>query len=336
MENPPRGAVESGIVPNSLAPRAARPPCPGCQSKYNRTVGEFELIDRFFTRGPRRDDVRLGIGDDAALVDPGGAGSVVFALASASAENAGETETDATALAHDLVCTAFNRLAARGVAPAWSTLALSLPEPREDWIQNFSNALFATASPCGAVLIGGDTTRGPLTATLVAHGATREPTEDRPPAPKAGNAVYMTGALGRQWTVSAGTAPAEKPVSRQSVLPRVDAGIAAWDHVSAAAAIDASLAATLNDLLEPFGLGAEVEGPALPVAEGCADIVRRRGGVKLLAETAADPELCFIVAPERAPAFCRAMETTETPYTRIGAVAAAPGIRIRDVPEAGV
>lgn len=289
-------------------------------------MGEFELIEKYFTRGPARDDVLLGIGDDAALVDAGTADSVACVLASVSIENAGAREPDAGLLAHDLVCAAFNRLASRGIAPAWFTLALCLPKAQAHWLEAFSRALFAAASPCGAALIGGDTTRGPLAATLVAHGTLPVSMGAKPPA--AGSAVYMTGEIGRRWPATGRPAGANESLPRRSILPRVDAGTTAFAHVSAAADIRPSLAATLNGMLEPFELGAELEASALPVAEASAKLARGRDGARLLAETAADFELCFVVAPDREPAFRRAMETLPTPCTRIGVVSKQPGVRI--------
>jgi thiamine-monophosphate kinase len=295
-------------------------------------VGEFELIEKFFAQESGRDDVLLGIGDDAALIDAGTSRSVACALASVNGGGAGAPQSDAGVLAHELVCTAFNHLASRGVSPAWFTLALCLPDPREDWLETFSRALFAAAAPCGAALIGGDTARGPLAATLVAHGTLPVSTAAKPPA--AGDAVYMTGKIGCRRPLQGAAAAADERISRL-VPPRVDAGVAAAAHVSAAADIRRSLAATLSDLLEPFGLGARVDASALPVAEASAELARRPGGAKLLAETAADPELCFIVTPEREPGFCRAMDVLSTPCTRIGVVSRDAGVRIQDARVSG-
>jgi len=274
--------------------------------------------------------VLLGVGDDAALVDVGTANSVVCALASASIEDTDGPEIDAGLIAHDLVCAAFNRLAARGVAPAWLTLALCLPKSQAAWVEKFSQALFTAASPYGATLIGGDTTRGPLTATLVAHGTTTSSVKAKRPIPAAGDAIYVTGAIGRRLSARSGAAPGNQRLVQETIPPRVEAGLTASAHVSAAADIRLSLAATLNDLLDPFELGAELEAAALPVTDAAADLVGRKGGAKLLVETTADPELCFVITPDREQAFCRDMGMLSTPCTRIGAVSTNHGVQVRE------
>ena len=132
-------------------------------------MGEFEIIDKHFAREVHRNDVVLGVGDDAALVDVGAGHCMVCAMATAG--DVAMDDSAAPGFARELFRTACDRLAARGAAPAWFTLSLSLPEPRDAWLEGFSRALNEAVSGHGAALVGGDTTRGPLVATLVAHGA---------------------------------------------------------------------------------------------------------------------------------------------------------------------
>ncbi|NJD00569.1 thiamine-phosphate kinase, partial [Candidatus Erwinia dacicola] len=61
-------------------------------------------------------------------------------------------------------------LAAMGADPAWLTLALTLPEINEPWLKDFSDSLFELLDYYDMQLIGGDTTRGPLSMTLGIHG----------------------------------------------------------------------------------------------------------------------------------------------------------------------
>jgi thiamine-monophosphate kinase len=57
-----------------------------------------------------------------------------------------------------------------GAEPAWLTLALTLPEADEAWLEAFSDSLFVQLNYYDMQLIGGDTTRGPLSMTLGIHG----------------------------------------------------------------------------------------------------------------------------------------------------------------------
>jgi thiamine-monophosphate kinase len=134
-------------------------------------AGEFDLIDRYFRRPlPARDDVLVGIGDDGAVLQVADGQSLVTAMATLSTAAWDACGGDPARLGRDAMATALVRLAASGAQPAWATLALTLPEADEPWLAAFSDALFAVAAPLSVALIGGDTTRGPFTVTVVAHG----------------------------------------------------------------------------------------------------------------------------------------------------------------------
>ena len=135
---------------------------------------ELALIDRCFrARTPRRDDVALGIGDDAAVLRPPPGAEVVSAACTWPRHHAVMAETDAAGLAHTLFRSTAAALAERGVRAAWATLALTLPEPDLRWLDEFSSALCAAATQAGVELVGGDTTRGTLRATFTLMGPRR-------------------------------------------------------------------------------------------------------------------------------------------------------------------
>jgi thiamine-monophosphate kinase len=134
-------------------------------------AGEFDLIERYFRRPlPARDDVRVGIGDDGAVLELPAGQSLVSAMATLSDGAWAERDGDPARLGRDVMTLALDALTASGARPAWTTLALTLPEADEDWLAAFSDALLAAAAPHAVALVGGDTTRGPFTVTVVAHG----------------------------------------------------------------------------------------------------------------------------------------------------------------------
>ena len=146
------------------------------------SVGEFDLIERYFRRSlPARDDVVVGIGDDGAVVRVGARHSLVTTIATLSAAAWDACAGDPSRLGHDAMAMAMGQLTAAGAEPAWATLALTLPEADESWLAAFSDALFAVATPLCVSLIGGDTTRGPFTVTVVGHGLVAR----TPPMPRA-------------------------------------------------------------------------------------------------------------------------------------------------------
>jgi thiamine-monophosphate kinase len=132
--------------------------------------GEFSLIARYFDRvKSARLDVETGIGDDCALLNiprknagnqhrhPGGGKPFL-------------PDIDPADLAYKALAVNLSDLAAMGAEPAWLTLALTLPEADEAWLEAFSDSLFVQLNYYDMQLIGGDTTRGPLSMTLGIHG----------------------------------------------------------------------------------------------------------------------------------------------------------------------
>ena len=158
-----------------------------------RSVDEFNLIAHCFRdRTPRRPDTVLGIGDDAALLDPGG-----LPLVHAGATAAFAPSDDAAGAARRVFGTALLRLAARAARPRWATLALTLEAADPGWLEGFSAAAAAVCEASGVELVGGDTTRGPGRATVFALGAgsalPRRP-DPRPHTARAGVRLSLVAA----------------------------------------------------------------------------------------------------------------------------------------------
>jgi thiamine-monophosphate kinase len=283
---------------------------------------EFDIIERYFARGHGRDDVLLGIGDDAALVRVEASRPVITAVVTLCGGNHTEFQSSGGAFAAALVRSALNRLAARGAAPAWLTLALGIPEADEAWLGEFSDRLHALVAAYGAALIGGDTVRAPLTATLVAHGVAAPAPADLG-APRIGDGIYVTGILGGALLSGPGDAGAPPP--------RVDAGLTAAPFAAAAGDIRESLAATLARLLDPAGLGADLEHSRLPLADAAGQPLDR-ALAKRFVESSPDAELCWVIGVHEEIPFNEAVATLDTPCTRIGRVGVEPGVHMDGVP----
>src|SRR5690349_13401028 len=128
-------------------------------------VGEFELIERFFSRPPvtrPTKRVALGIGDDCALLQPG-PGMQLAVSSDMLVEGRHFLSTVAPdRLGHKALAVNLSDLAACGAQPLAFSLALALPRAEEAFLCGFSEGLFALADPHGCELAGGDTTQGPL------------------------------------------------------------------------------------------------------------------------------------------------------------------------------
>jgi len=156
---------------------------------------EFDIIRRYFTRQlSNRNDVITGIGDDAALLQVPAGMELVVCMDTLVEGVHFPVETPAAAIGHKALAVNLSDLAAMGAEPAWVTLAITLPEADAEWLAGFSQAFFKLADRYKVQLVGGDTTQGPLSITVQAHGFVPQP--DLP----CRCTVMPTGRYNSDWT----------------------------------------------------------------------------------------------------------------------------------------
>lgn len=299
-------------------------------------TGEFELIRRFFDRGPARDAV-LGVGDDCALLGPHGPHEVLAVSTDLLLEGRHFfPDADPASVGHKSLAVNLSDLAAMGARPRAFTLALALPEPDEAWLAAFCEGLFALADSHRCELVGGDTTRGPRTLCITVFGTVAPASALRRDAAQPGDDLWVSGALGAAALAvherNAGRPlPADDPARRRldRPEPRIALGLE-LRHV-ARAAIDLSdgLLGDLGHIVERSRVGAEIDWPAVPVSaclDGRPDVLRRQ----LALAGGDDYELLFTAAPENRVAIEAIGGRLELPLARIGRIAADSQIRLLD------
>ncbi len=131
-------------------------------------TSEFDLIQRYFTR--QAHSVVLGIGDDCALVRPPEGMGMAITTDMLCEGTHFFPDVDPASLGHKTLAVNLSDIAAMGADPRWATLAVALPRVDEAWLAQFTEGFFALAERFGVELIGGDTTRGPLTLSLTMMG----------------------------------------------------------------------------------------------------------------------------------------------------------------------
>ncbi len=160
-------------------------------------VSEFQLIERYFTdAGVPRDDVVWGVGDDAAILSLPAGHELVVSTDTLVAGVHFFADVDPVSLGHKALAVNLSDLAAMGAQPAWVMLALTLPQVDEQWLCGFSQGFSSLACQHGVQLIGGDTTRGPLSITVQAMGFVKQGAAWRRDAATPGDLIYVTGTLG--------------------------------------------------------------------------------------------------------------------------------------------
>ena len=155
---------------------------------------EFELIQTHFkTIG---EDVELGIGDDAAVVNvPIGRQLVVSSDTLISGVHF-ESHDQPEDIAHKAVAVNLSDMAAMAAEPRWISLVLSLPKADTNWLSRFSQELSRQCDRHRLALIGGDTSRGQLSVTLHIQGLVETGQYVRRSAASPNEDIYVTGCLG--------------------------------------------------------------------------------------------------------------------------------------------
>ena len=302
-------------------------------------LSEFDLIKEYFKR-PRAGRAVLGIGDDCALLAP-----TPGTLTAVSSDMLVEGRhffagADARLLGHKSLAVNLSDLAAMGARPVAFTLALALPAAQRDWLAGFSQGLFALADAHDCELVGGDTTRGPLTISITIFGELASGEALRRDAARAGDDIWISGTLGDSRLALAAlrdelaldAASLQAAATRMHApTPRVALGRALARERIAHAAIDISdgLVGDLQHILDASAVGATLAVDALPagpVLAGQARSLRRR----FTAAGGDDYELCFTAPPQQRAAVLAAAALAHTPVTRVGMIEAAPGLRLVD------
>jgi len=156
---------------------------------------EFGIIERYFARRPgASQDVLVGIGDDAAVLDV--AGPIAVAVDTLVENVHFPLGLPAEAVGYRVLAVNLSDMAAMGAQPRWCTLALTLPKPDETWLEGFAAGLFSLAERYNVALVGGDLTRGPLTASLQIIGTLDREAILTRGGGHVGDDVYVTGTLG--------------------------------------------------------------------------------------------------------------------------------------------
>ncbi len=273
------------------------------------SLGEFQLIERYFKRGyPQREDVVLGVGDDAAVVRVPAGQELVVAIDTLVAGVHFPDATAPAAVGHKALAVNLSDLAAMGADPAWATLALTLPRPDAAWVQGFAEGFLQLADHAGVALVGGDTTRGALTVSVQVAGYVPAGAALQRRGAKPGDQIWVTGQLGDAALALA--ALQERVVLQDDELaalrarldypaPRLAEGRALRGLAHAAIDLSDGLGADLGHVLDASGVGATLHAARLPLSAAVERYVSTSGDWAMVLGGGDDYELCF-TAPETA------------------------------------
>lgn len=309
---------------------------------------EFDIIHHYFTDlSPAVTDVRsvvLGIGDDAAIVQPAQDQQLLIAIDTLNCGVHFSEQCSPADIGYKALAVNLSDIAAMGGEPLWFTLALSLPESDPQWLAEFCSGMRELLQQYPVSLIGGDTTRGPLSITIQIAGQVPATAALRRDQLSIGDDLYITGNPGE---AAAGLALSDTVIvneqQRQLLQrlhrpePRVALGQALRGIAHACIDVSDGLSADLSHMLNASAehqaqpTGACLFAESLPVSAALQDtvssITQQR---EYILHGGDDYELCFSAAPEQKQVIEALAMQYGLAITCIGQVIAEPGLFLQE------
>ena len=308
---------------------------------------EFELIRQFFQHAQAdllleekaQASVVLGVGDDCALLQIPANKQLALTVDTLVADVHFPADAKPEDIAERALRTNLSDLAAMGAEPLWFTLALTLPKNSfyvtEEWLRSFSRGLFRTANHYEIILVGGDTTSGPLSITIQAMGAVDPHHTLRRDGANVGDFVCVTNYVGDgaaalaviQQTLRLAE-PHEYYLRERFYRPAprlVEANLLC-SIASAALDISDGLVADLNHICEASDLGAVIDVENLPLSPAVLSANDLQQARKWALSGGDDYELCFTVPPEKMPELAMLIAQEKLKASVIGEIVAGQGV----------
>jgi thiamine-monophosphate kinase len=278
-------------------------------------LGEREVIRRLAKFLPSRDDVRVGIGDDAAVVSVEG-GHKDFLLASDSVIEGTHFLPDAPPeqIGHKAIGRVLSDFAAMGGEPLWALIDVvanrGMPIERLAGVYKGAAKL---AEKYGLAIVGGDLADGP---TLELHvfgvGEIQKKSAILRSGAKTDDVIYVTGSLGGSLRGR-----------HLTFEPRLEEGLWLRESRWANAMIDISdgLATDLGHIVERSKAGAEIIAERIPVSDESRAIKDNRTPLEHALFDGEDFELLFTVSSEKQHVFESSWgDVFDLPCTAIGRI----------------
>jgi thiamine-monophosphate kinase len=299
-------------------------------------MNEFGLIARYFDWPVPAD--YLGVGDDAALL-PQHSGKQLVVSADMLVEGRHFfPDVDPTCLARKALAVNLSDLAAMGAEPRWFTLSLALPEIDVGWLSSFSLGLREMAAEYGVALVGGDTTRGPLTIAIQIAGEVPQGTALLRSGGQPGDDVWVSGPLGaaaaavmhRLGRIELPAKVLDRCGLRLDLpVPQLRLGQHLRGLASAALDISDGLVGDLGHICERSACGAEIQLPLVPFAHELEALPQALRQEAILAG-GDDYELCFTASAARREEIEALGLELDQSLTRVGRLCVGSGVKVFD------
>lgn len=286
--------------------------------------GEFDIISRYFQRPVKQDGgVSIGIGDDCAVLDiPEGFQLAVTTDSVVSGVHF-FADVDPYRLGYKSLAVNLSDLAAMGAQAKWVSLAITLPSIDECWLSEFCRGFFELADKYNVQLVGGDTTKGPLSITISAKGLIKKGQALTRSQAKTGDIICVSGCLGDGalgLAIKLSNDATSIDMSKSFTLinqaafidaleftePRLNLAGLLVGYASSCIDISDGLSQDLSHILKKSHCNAEIDLQQLPLSDAMLNEIKSNNITQLQAWRYAvtggdDYELLFTVPAEKLP-----------------------------------
>ncbi|MDP1766563.1 MAG: thiamine-phosphate kinase [Methylotenera sp.] len=312
-------------------------------------MSEFDLIHQHFTRPTRH--TNLSAGDDAALISITKGMELAVSADMLVAGTHFFADCDPYQLGWKSLAVNISDMAAMGANPRWATLAIALPEVNEPWLAEFSKGFFACADDFNVDLIGGDTTRGPLTISVQIMGEIPAGKAIKRSGAKVNDEIWISGTLGdaamalavMQQRFDLNSSDLNKIENAlHAPQPRVKLGQALHGIASSAIDISDGLLADLGHILKSSKLGAIIRLNQVPISNIVHKNLHLKQVKNMVLAGGDDYELCFTVPSNKHAEIENLSKTLNLALSHIGHITASTDLivhgldnEILDIKETG-
>ncbi len=299
-------------------------------------MSEFDLIRQHFTRSTRH--TNLSVGDDAALISVTAGMELAISADMLVAGTHFFADADPYLLGWKSLAVNVSDMAAMGANPKWATLAIALPHNDTAWLNQFSSGFFTCAEAFHVDLIGGDTTRGPLTISVQIMGEVAKGQAIKRSGAKVGDDIWVSGRLGDAALALAHmqakvTLPNATFMNCAKALhapqPRVALGLALRGLANSAIDISDGLLADLGHILESSHVGATLQLSNIPHSQYAG--LRDKSYLKMVLAGGDDYELCFTAPAEQHAEIAMLSKTLNLALNPIGQITSGTGLIVHGI-----
>lgn len=284
-------------------------------------TSEFDFIRSLLDKTARRKSqfspVKIGIGDDCAVISQNSKTDLVITADLLVEDIDFRLDwTRAEFIGHKALAVSLSDIAAMGAKPLWALVSIGIPEKiwRTDFVEKFYAGWFGLGKKFNVELVGGDVSRTPdkIVIDSVVAGEAKKNRAVLRSAAKAGDLIFVTGKLGGAASglrlLESGLRFETEKGARKDFIrrqlapnPQIEIGLKLSENKLATAMLDLSdgLSSDLAHLCQASRVGAQIFAERIPLEKNLRGVLKENEDeISFALNGGEDFELLFTAHPK--------------------------------------